>query len=350
MNRRTFHTLALGAGASAFSSSTHGASSSAKPIRIGQIGTKHAHAAGQLEMLRACADYEVVGVVEPDEARRKKVEKDKAYAGLPWLTEEQLLNTTGLQAASVETDVGDLLNTAEKVVNAGLHLHLDKPAGESLEQFKRILDTATSKKRLVKMGYMFRYNPGFDLAVKAVREGWLGEISVIHAEMSKFMDDAGRAEMLPYKGGSMFELGCHVIDSVVRLLGKPEKVSPHVRRGKDGWADNMLAVLDYPRATATVRSSMIEVQGGARRQFVVCGNMGTVEILPLEAPVVRLMLDRPRGEYKKGIQTVKVPNLPRYAADWVDFAKAIREEKAWEFTPEHDLAVQETVLRASGMM
>ncbi|HSI61808.1 MAG TPA: Gfo/Idh/MocA family oxidoreductase [Candidatus Saccharimonadia bacterium] len=350
MNRRTFHTLALGAGVSAFSQTARGASGSAKPIRIGQIGTKHAHAAGQLEMLRNCADYDVVGVVEPDEARRKKVEKEAAYAGVIWLTEEQLLNTTGLQAVSVETEVSDSLNTAEKVVNAGLHLHLDKPAGESLEQFKRILDTAAAKKRLVKMGYMFRYNSGFDLAVKAVREGWLGEISVIHAEMSKFMDDAGRAEMLPYKGGSMFELGCHVIDSVVRLLGKPEKVSPHIQRGKDGWADNMLAVLDYPHATATVRSSMIEVQGGARRQFVVCGNMGTVEISTLDAPVVRLMLDRPRAEYKKGIQTVKVPNLPRYAADWVDYAKAIRGEKAWEFTPEHDLAVQETVLRASWMM
>lgn len=350
MNRRTFHSLALGAGVSAFATSTHGAVGNGKPIRVGQIGTKHAHAAGQLETLRASADYEVVGVVEPDEAQRKKVQKDKAYAGVTWMTEEQLLNTAGLQLVSVETAVGSLLDAAEKVVNAGLHLHLDKPAGESLEQFKRILDTATAKKRLVKMGYMFRYNSGFELAVKAVREGWLGEISVIHAEMSKFMDDAGRAAMLPYKGGSMFELGCHIIDSVVRLLGKPAQVTPFIKKGKDGWADNMLAVLDYPHATATVRSSMIEVQGGARRQFVVCGDMGTVEILPLEAPVVRLMLDRPRGEYKKGIQTVKVPNLPRYAADWVDFARAIRGEKTWEFTPEHDLAVQETVLRASGMM
>ncbi len=346
MTRRTFHALALGAGASAFAQG----SSAARPIRIGQIGTKHAHAGGQLAELRKCADYEVVGVVEPDEAQRKKVADSSDYQGVKWITEEELLHTPGLQAVAVETDVKDLLNTAEKVVNAGLHLHLDKPAGESLEQFKRILDTAAAKKRLVKMGYMFRYNPGFDLAVRAIREGWLGRISVIHAEMSKFMDPAGRAEMLPYKGGSMFELGCHIIDSVVRFLGRPERVTPHIQRGEDGWADNMLAVLDYARATVTVRSSMIEVQGGARRQFVICGDQGTIEILPLEAPAVRLMLDRPRGEFKKGLQVVKVPNLPRYAADWVDFAKAIRGEKTWEFTPEHDYAVQETVLKASGMI
>ncbi len=345
MTRRTFHALALGAGASAFAQQ----GAPPKPIRAGQIGTKHAHAGGQLAELRKCPSFEVVGVVEPDEAQRKKVEGTADYRGVTWLTEEQLLNTPGLQAVAVETEVNDLLDTAERVVNAGLHLHLDKPAGESLSQFQRILDTATAKKRLVKMGYMFRYNAGFDLAARAVREGWLGEISVIHAEMSKFMDPAGRAEMLPYKGGSMFELGCHIIDSVVRFLGKPARVTPHIQRGADGWGDNMLAVLDYPKATATVRSSMIEVLGGARRQFVICGDRGTIEILPLEPPSVRLMLDRPQGEFKKGVQTVKVPNLPRYAADWVDFAAAIRGEKAWEFTPEHDRIVQETILLASGM-
>lgn len=345
MTRRTFQLLALGTGASVLAQG----SGSAKPIRVGQIGTKHAHAGGQLAELRKCAAFEVVGVVEPDEAQRKKVENHSDYKGVVWMTEEQLLNTQGLEAVAVETEVKDLLNTAEKVVNAGLHLHLDKPAGESLEQFQRILATATRQNKLVKMGYMFRYNAGFDLAMRAFKEGWLGNISVIHAEMSKFMDAAGRAEMLPYKGGSMFELGCHIIDSVVRFLGKPLKVSPHIQKGSDGWADNMLAVLDYPTATASVRSSMIEVQGGARRQFVICGDRGTIEILPLEAPVVRLMLDRPQGEFKKGVQTVKVPNLPRYAADWVDFAKAIRGEKKWEFTSEHDLIVQETILQASGL-
>jgi hypothetical protein len=51
----------------------------------------------------------------------------------------------------------------------------------------------------------------------------------------------------------------------------------------------------------------------------------------------------------KGYQDVELTSLPRYAADWSAFAKAIRGEEAWPFSPEHDLAVQETVLLASGM-
>jgi predicted dehydrogenase len=85
----------------------------------------------------------------------------------------------------------------------------------------------------------------------------------------------------------MFNLGCHLIDVLVIVLGKPEKVTAYVRRTRpqqDNLADNQLAVFEYPKATATVRSSVMEVDGGKRRQFVVCGDKGTVDIKPLEPP------------------------------------------------------------------
>jgi predicted dehydrogenase len=351
MNRRTFHKTTFAGGlALATNGGALAAAPSAPRIKIGQIGTKHAHAGGQLAALRKTSDFEVVGVVEADEERRRRVEKTGDFAGLPFLPEEQLLNMPGLQAVAVETEVAALLETAEKVVNAGLHLHLDKPAGESLPQFRRILDAAAGKKRLVKMGYMFRYNPAFQLMIQAVREGWLGEVFSIHAEMSKEIDEAGRKGLLRYPGGSMFELGCHIIDSVHRVLGKPIGVTPHIHKGADGLADNMVAVLDYPKATATVRSAIIEPDGGPRRQFIVCGTKGSCEIRPLEPPAMTLTLDQPRGKFRKGAQEIAFDKAPRYAADWSEFAKAIRGEIAWEFKPEHDLAVQETVLRASGLM
>lgn len=150
----------------------------------------------------------------------------------------------------------------------------------------------------------------------------------------------------------MFELGCHIIDSVIHVLGKPDRVVPYPRhsaRIDDELLDNQLAVLEYPRATVTVRSAVIEIDGGQRRQFVVCGDQGTADLRPLEPPKLRLALSRPREGFKKGYQDVPVENLPRYDADFVDLAKVIRGEKDFEFTPEHDLAVQEAILLASNL-
>ena len=248
--------------------------------------------------------------------------------------------------------VRDLLDAAEASVAAGKHVHIDKPAGESLPQFRRILDSAARQKLLVQMGYVFRYNPGVALMHEFVQQGWLGDIFEIHAVMSKVVPEEKRKAMVEYRGGMMFELGGHLIDIVVGLLGKPEKVTPfiqHVAKSNDTWADNMLAVLTYPRAIATVKSSAVEVEGASRRHFVVCGTEGTFHIQPLDKPAARLSLSQARGKYKAGTQDITFPPFSRYVDDAVEMARVIRGEKPAEFSYDHDLIVQTTLLQACGL-
>lgn len=329
------------------------AAQSGRKIRIGQIGTDHAHAAGKMSAIRKLSElYEVVGIAEPNPERRKAAQNSPAYKGLNWLSEEQLLRAPGLQAVAIETEVRDLLDTAERAIAAGKHIHLDKPAGESLPHFRRILNDATTRGLIVQMGYMFRYNPAFQFLYQAVADGWLGELFSIDAVIGKAIASDERRKLLPYRGGAMFELGCHLIDSVVKLLGAPRNVAHYNRttaKGGDAFPDNQLAVFEYTNATATVRSSLVEVEGMARRQFVVCGTQGTLDIRPLEPPHVRLALDRPRGSFVKGYQEVPMPRRPRYDAEFVDLAAAIHGKDAFGWSPEHDLETQRCVLLASGL-
>ncbi len=321
-------------------------------IKIGQIGVGHAHAEGKMRSYRESDDYEVVGVVEPDPELRKSRSQRPGYQGVPWMTQEQLLGTKGLQAVAIETQVRDLLDSAEACVDAGVHIHLDKPAGSSLPQFRHILKTAASKGRIVQMGYMYRYNPAIVLMRDLLKKGWLGEPFEIHTVMSKVVGQDSRRELADYPGGIMFELGCHIIDLTVGVLGRPSKVTPYVRQSSpqnDGLLDNMLAVFEYPRAVATVKSTAQEVEGFARRHFVVCGTEGTFHVQPLDSPSARLALSRERGTYKKGYQEIKFPRYTRYIDDARDLAMIIRGEKESDFPPEHDDAVQETVLKASNL-
>ena len=320
-------------------------------IKLGQIGTGHGHAAGKLDVFRKSPEYEVVGIVEPDPRLRRQAEAQAAFRDLPWLTVEELLNVKGLQAVAIETEPKDLLGHAETCINAGLHVHLDKPAGESLVQFRRILDAASRRHLCVQMGYMYRYNPAVVLMRSLVRQGFLGELFEVHGVMSKLVDDPSRLKLAEYSGGTMFELGCHLLDLVVDLLGPPESVIPisqHAGSQADTLQDNMLAVFRYPRAIATVKSAVLEVDGGSRRHFVICGREGTLHIQPLDAvKSVRLTLSKERGKYRQGFQEIAVEPYERYVGDASDFAKVIRGKKALDWSPIHDLAVQETVLRAS---
>jgi len=301
---------------------------------------------------RKSDDYEVVGVAEPDPALRKQAEQSDLYRDLPWMTVEELLNLPGLQVVGVETRVEHLLENAGKCIAAGKHIHLDKPAGTSLPHFKKILDEAARKHLAVQMGYMYRYNPAVVLMRQFLKNGWLGEPFEIHTVMSKLVGAESRKELARFSGGTMFELGCHIIDLVMGVLGEPDSVVPFPRHSStidDGLMDNMLAVLEYPHATATIRSSVNEVDGFARRHFALCGSEGTYHIQPLDAPQAKLAFLQPHGKYPKGYQEITFEKYSRYEGDAADLAKIVRQEKEPEFSYDHDYAVQKTILLASGM-
>lgn len=323
-----------------------------RPLRLGQIGVGHGHA-GKLAVYRASSEWEVVGLCEPDEALREVAARKEPYLGLPWLSRDDLLGLDGLDAVLVETKPDTSLDHATAAIAAGRHVHLDKPAGTSLPAYRRILAEAGRKGLVVQMGYMFRFNPAVRLLREFLAAGWLGDVFEVSAVMGKVVDPAARREFARFPGGMMFELGCHVIDLIVAVLGRPDRVEGLRRHvltaADDALADNTLATLHYPRAIATVRASAVEVEGFSRRHLTVCGTQGTFHIQPLDDPTARIVLDRPRGTFPQGVTEVPFPGFTRYVEDAAEMAAIIRGERASPITADHDLAVQETVLRAGGM-
>jgi predicted dehydrogenase len=350
MTRR--HFLATSASAFAAHGSHAIAADKSLPLLIGQIGSGHAHAAGKMSALRSLTDlWQVAGLVEPETSLQATVTKKAPYNGLTLMTEEQLLSTPHLKAVAVETRVGSSCATALRCLQAGKHIHLDKPGSLDHAEFKTMRLEAEKRNLTVQMGYMLRYNPAFTLLIQAVQEGWLGEITEIDAAMGKLANEATRTEIGALPGGGMFELACHVMDIVLTLLGKPASVHPFsTPNGSDGVKDNQMAVLQYPKTTAVIRCNHTDPFGGPRRRFNVTGTEGSFEILPLESGRINLSLTKARGAYKKGSQSfqLEVPK-GRYDLEFVDLAKIVRGEKKLAWDAAHDIALHETVLRASGV-
>ena len=321
-------------------------------IKVGQIGTGHPHASGKMQVLRKSNDFEVVGLAEPDPTLREQAKRNPAYKDLEWFETEELLNRSDVQAIAIETEVSNLLDVAEKCVAAGKHIHLDKPAGSSLPHFHRIVDAAARQHLALQLGYMYRYHPGMILLNKLTQLNALGEIYSVNGIIGKLMTAESRSSLLTQPGGIMFELGGHLLDVIVKILGKPESLSTVNRHSSpidDGLLDNMLTVLSYPTAHATLHSSCNEVEGFSRRQLVVCGTRGTLEVRPMPNPKARLSLLEAVGPYRKGTSEIELGKYVRYINDIAEFARVIRQEKDPDYSYQHDLDVQETLLAISGL-
>jgi predicted dehydrogenase len=350
MNRRTFISAAAGAvWAARQPSSATGASAiqgNEPKIRIGFLGAAYSHAAAKLKMLKGHPDWELVGAWDDAAAVRASVEKQ----GVKLLSQDEVLAQS--QVVAVESVVRDHARHAKIALTAGKHVHLEKPPSLHLADFRELFTLARQKKLLVQVGYQYRYSPPFTAVVEAARKGWLGEIYMVRATMNNQLAVDRRAEWGEFKGGVMYELGSHMIEAVVRLLGKPTKVTPFLfthGRFNDTFKDNTVAIFEYPRAIASVFSATFQPNSGAYRTLEVLGTNGTAAIRPIEPPTLEMDLAKEAGPYKAGMNKLEWPKWERFVGDFAELAAAVRGKGQLTATPEDDIAVQETLLLASGM-
>ncbi len=319
-------------------------------IKIGQIGIGHNHAEARLLAVRKFPElFEVVGYAEENEKWVEKRGNLKGYEGLKQMSVDELIDKC--DALLIETDVWDLTKYAKMCVDAGKHISMDKPASGTLEEWKSLLSTAQLQKIVVQMGYMYRYNPAILKCLEHIKNGDLGEIYSINAEMSTFHNPDYKRWLQNFKGGIMYILGSHLVDLIVYILGEPKKVVSFLKHSRlDGidFEDNNLAVLEYEKALARVFVSSVEVNGWGRRQFVVSGSKGTVNIMPLERKCTMMYSDASIAtncyeDMKEYIEVKDDSANGRYDDMMKDFYAYIKGTKVNPFTYKHDYNVQKVL-------
>ncbi len=327
-------------------------------IRMAQVGTKHGHAAGKLRALQDNPQVDLAGIFEPDREQRAQVQDLAPYRDVPWFTTlDDILADDSIVAVSSEGANAESLDQTEALVQAGKHVWYDKPAGQKWDQWQRVVARAQAQNTEVQMGYMLRYHNGFAQIADWVHTGLLGQVFAVRAHMSTSIGLEQRARVSVHPGGIFYDLASHMLDQIVWLLGRPTKVTTFFRNDTGlvpAFRDNTLGVFEYDQGMATIDIAAMEPRPNARR-YEVYGTEGSAIILePFEpATVMRLCLTRARAPYPAGEVMVPIRSQTRQALYELELASlldVIRGAKQRDRPYDHELAVQETLIRACGEM
>lgn len=333
-----------------------------KKIKIAQIGAGHDHATAAISTLKLQSDiYDLVGyaVVDGDESVYNN--NQRAYENVKRMTVDEILNYPGLDAVCIETEDRRLTEYAIMAAEKGLHIQMDKPGSESDKDFDILIDIVKETNLVFHTGYMYRYNPAVIKLKEDIKSGKLGEIYAVEAQMNCIHPVEKREWLGNYPGGMLYFLGCHLIDLVYSICGMPQEVIPLSQPiGTDGVTsdDFGMAVFKYKNGVSFVKSTAVEIGGFERRQLVVCGTKGTVELKPLEWAVkdnsdvfsplttgVREVFDNDwnsRGDY------CETPVYGRYDAMLRSFASYINGEAKNPFDYEYERKLHKLILKACG--
>jgi predicted dehydrogenase len=227
-------------------------------------------------------------------------------------------------------------------------LWFDKPAGDDWTAYMRLMQVAADKNLHIQMGYMFRYSEGFGRIAELAQSGQLGEVFSVRAHMSTHVDLVERREQSRHLGGILYDLGGHVLDQIVWLLGRPTRVTSVLQNVATPelpeYSDNTLTVLEFPRALATIDIAAMEPRPTARR-FEVYGTLGSAIVEPFD-PARILRLARDNAEERITLPVTERQQL--YDRELAAFVGVLRGERSPDRPPQHELLVQETLLRCTG--
>lgn len=327
-----------------------------RKVKIAQIGTsRYSHGNEIFGSLKKNSDvFEIAGYVMPENEREKWPGNMVAFKAHKELTIEEVLNDPEIEAVTIETEEKYLTKYALLAAKAGKHIHMEKPGGCDVAEFCKMIEAVKEGKKVFHTGYMYRYNPYIMKLMERIKNGELGEIISVEAHMSGYHIKEQREWLSEYEGGILFFLGCHLIDLIYGIMGKPDEIIPLSRKtGTDGLAttDFGMAAFTYKKGVSFAKTTDVEIGGFARRQLVVTGTKGTVEIRPLEN---HKEYPTTTSSYREVFDTawlsdaefVTTEKFDRYDAMMKSFAQMVRGEKENPWNYDYELELYKIIMEA----
>lgn len=325
-------------------------------IRIAQIGTsKYSHGNMIWTSLKKQSDiFEIVGYAMPENEETKFPNAMREFEGYPKMTVDEILKDPTITAVAIETEEIYLSKYALLAAKANKHIHMEKPGGTEPSDFEELIRTVKKTGKVFHTGYMYRYNPYILDLLDRIKAGKLGRILSVEAQMNCYHTPEVRQWLKQFPGGMMFFLGCHLVDLILQIQGQPKRIIPlNKSTNCDTEAEDFgMAVFEYENGISFAKTSALEIGGYARRQLVVVGTNGTVELKPLEISAPGVGLCTKKTEYwekswgctGEHSQT----EFDRYDGMTAGFASYIRGERENPYTPDYELELYKTIRKACG--
>lgn len=329
-----------------------------RKIKIAQIGTsKNSHGNDIWNSIKKQSDiFDICGYAMPENEKEKFPEHIKAFSGYTELTVEEIMNNPEIEAVAIETEEIFLTKYAILAAKHKKHIHMEKPGGTNLADFENLIKIIKQNETVFHTGYMYRYNPYVIELKEKIKNGELGDIISVEAQMNCIHQDDVRKWLANLPGGMFFFLGCHLIDFIYSIQGKPLKVIPlSCTTGINGinTYDYGMAVLQYKNGVSVAKTNDTQIGGYARRYLAVTGTKATVEISPLEMYSGTGTQFAEKTEYtspdwaNRGERT-RSECFDRYDGMLAGFASYVRGDAKNPWSYDYELELYKLVLEACG--
>lgn len=184
-------------------------------LGAGRMGRVH------VRNLGAIPNANVVVVADPDRDAAERG-RDLARAKRASADPMEAIHDPDVDAVVIVTPTTTHAALIEAALRAGKAVWTEKPIAQELSDTARIVDLWRATGIPVQVGFMRRFDPGYERAKQLIDAGELGRIEQFHAYSRDV--NPPPLEFLLHAGGSFLDMSVHDLDLARFLVGEVEEV------------------------------------------------------------------------------------------------------------------------------
>lgn len=200
-----------------------------KPLRVGIIGcgwiAQTAHIPAYIENPKS----KLVAICDANRERldefARKYKIQNAFSDY-----QELLQSNSVDAVSICTPTALHSQVAVECAKNNVHVLCEKPLASNLEEAERIVQALSENRIKFMVGFNYRFLPNHVMAKKFVDAGKIGKpllirgVVVAPGPYRTDIDEKNYPSEAKKRIGAFFDLGSHLVDLFVWMMGKPSEV------------------------------------------------------------------------------------------------------------------------------
>jgi predicted dehydrogenase len=197
------------------------------PIRIGVVGAG-GNSRGHLQALRALDAYETLAIAD---VALLAAQQRAAEFALPhaYNNADEVLNDPQIDAVLLSVPNRFHAPFAVRALQAGKHVIVEKPLATDLASARLVVEAQRASGKLLMVAQQRRWESIYMQVKEQVDKGELGRIYYAKAGLMRRKGIPGWGTWFTRKsesgGGALLDIGVHVLDLALHLIGNPRPVS-----------------------------------------------------------------------------------------------------------------------------
>ncbi|KAK7415170.1 hypothetical protein QQX98_006114 [Neonectria punicea] len=228
-----------------------------------------------IPFLTASPSFKVHGIVQ----RSGDTAKEAHPESVIYRSADELLHDKDIDLVVLCTPVETHFAMAQRALNAGKHVVVEKPFCPTSEECDQLIELAKSQRKLLTVFQNRRWDVEFLTLQKVIAEGHLGRVLEFSSHYDLYLKDLPGfwPSMVTQPGGGLlYGLGTHIIDQALVLFGLPSKITGILQsQHATGMDDAFTVLFQYANGVlVTLKSSLLSAENEQLR-FWIRGDRGS---------------------------------------------------------------------------